>query len=93
MVQIFINDDITENLFLILYVIKNKEGVKMNYFYYEVEHFYKNGGPSWTITMQFPEEMRGEVESYFSNGRTIKETDSDWELGQQWEQQYFYKKG
>ena len=43
--------------------------------------------------MQFPEEMREEVESYFSNGRTIKETDSDWELGQQWEQQYFYKKG
>lgn len=93
MIQIFINDDITEKLFLILNVIKNKEGVKMNYFYYEVEHFYKDGGPSWTITMQFPEEMRGEVESYFSNGRTIKETDSDWELGQQWEQQYFYKKG
>ena len=58
----------------------------MGSFFYEVEHFYKNGGPSWTITM-------GEVEKYFSNGRTIKETDSDWELGQQWEQQYFYKKG
>ncbi len=25
--------------------------------------------------MQFPEEMRGEVEKYFSNGRTIKETE------------------
>ncbi len=33
------------------------------------------------------EEMRGEAE-YFSNGRTIKETDSDWQLGEQWEQQY-----
>lgn len=62
MIQIFINDDITEKLFLILNVIKNKEGVKMNYFFYEVEHFYKDGGPSWTVTMQFPEEMRGEVE-------------------------------
>lgn len=89
-------DDITKKLFLILVLKrKNYKGVKnfMGSFFYEVEHFYKNGGPSWTITMQFPEEMRGEVESYFSNGRTIKETDSDWELGQQWEQQYFYKKG
>jgi hypothetical protein len=56
-----------------------------------VEHFYKDGGPSWTVTMHFPEEMRERL-SYSSNGRTIKETDSDWELGQQWEQQYFYKK-
>ncbi len=23
-------------------------------FYYEVEHFYKNGGPSWTVTINFP---------------------------------------
>ncbi len=35
----------------------------------------KDGGSVMTVTMQFPEEMRGEVESYFSNVRTIKETD------------------
>ncbi len=30
----------------------------------------------------FPEE-RGVVEKHFSNGRTTKETDSDWQLGEQ----------
>ncbi len=34
--------------------------------------------------MQFPEEMRGEVEKHFSNGRTIKETDLIKQLGEQW---------
>ncbi len=48
------NDDITEKLFLILNVIKNKEGVKMNYFFYEVEHFYKDGGPSGSTQCNFP---------------------------------------
>ncbi len=38
--------------------------------YFVVETFLQNGGPSWTVPMQFPEEMRGEVE-YFSNGRTV----------------------
>ncbi len=38
-----------------------------------------------------PEEMRERLR-VISNGRTIKETDSDWELGHG-EQQYFYKKG
>ncbi len=42
--------------------------------------------------MQFPEEMRGEVIISQVRGRTIKETDSDWQLGEQWEQQYFIVK-
>ncbi len=59
----------------------------MSYFYYEVEHF--KCGPSRSfLSHVLPEEM-GEVEKYFSNGRTIKETDSDWQL-EQWEQ-YFYR--
>ncbi len=49
----------------------------MSYFYYEAEHFYKtvvrHDGHHNAISF---EEMRGEAEKYFSNGRTIKETDS-----------------
>ncbi len=71
-------------------MIKNKEADEL--FFYEVEHFYKDGGPSCNCHNAASQLMRREVESYFSNGQKfIKETDSDWELGQQWEQQYFYK--
>ncbi len=45
-----------------------------NSYFIVVEHFYKNGGPSWTVTMQFPEEMRGEVEVFSQMVKTIKET-------------------
>ncbi len=48
-------------------------------FYYEVEHFYKNSGPSWTVTMQAPE--RDEGGSWLLKWSNNKETDSDWQLG------------
>ncbi len=52
----------------------------MSYFDYS-EHFYKNSGPSWTVCPISRDER--EKLKYFSNGRTIKETDSDWQLGEQ----------
>ena len=56
-----------------------------------VDHFYKNGGNGWTVTLEFPDEMMEEVQNYYGNGRVIKETDPDWNKGEIWEQQY--KKG
>ncbi len=52
--------------------------------FYEVEHLQR-----WSVMdchNAISRRNEGRRESYFSNGRTIKETDSDWELGQQWEQ-------
>ncbi len=58
-----------------------------------MEHFYKDGGPSWTVTMQFPEENEGRGwELFLKMAVPIKETDLDWELGNNGEQQYFYKR-
>ncbi len=55
----------------------------MSYFYYEVEHFYKNGGPVMDgHNAHFPKEMRGEVESISQMVEQLK-TDSDWQLGEQ----------
>ncbi len=36
--------------------------------------------------------MRERLRVIFKWSKFIKETDSDWELGQQWEQQYFLQK-
>ncbi len=54
--------------------------------FYEVEHFYKDEKRSvMDCHNAISRRNEGRGSSYFSNGRTIKETDSDWELGQQWE--------
>ncbi len=37
----------------------------------KLEHFDKDGGQMWTVTMQFPKEI-GRIE-LFSNDRTIKD--------------------
>ncbi len=46
--------------------------------------FLQNGGPSGCHNV-----LKRWEKKYFSNGRTIKETDLDWQLGERWEQQYF----
>ncbi len=54
-------------------------------------NYHKDDGPSWTVTIHFPKEMR-EVKGLFLKWPYIKETDSDWGIRATMEQQYFYKK-
>ncbi len=48
-----------------------------------------------TVTMHnFPKKMRGEAESYFSNGqKLLKRLDSTWELGNNGKRTIFLQKG
>ncbi len=52
-------------------------------FIMRVEHFYKNGGPSWTVwKCNFPKKGEGEVEGISQMVNLVK-TDSDRQLGEQ----------
>ncbi len=60
-------------------------------YYYEVEHFYKNGGPSWTVTMQFPRRQGIKAALLLKWSNNLKLHDPI-KISEQWEQQYFYSK-
>ncbi len=60
-------------------------------FYCKSKNISKNGGPSWTVC-DF-RRMRERVEVFLKWSMTSKDRFQDWQLGEQWEQQYFYSKG
>jgi len=71
----------------------NKENIMKSYFEYTVRNFQEYGPRQYLVTMRFPKSMEKEVLDYFENGqRVIYENDSDWEIGQNWQREYFYSR-
>jgi hypothetical protein len=64
-----------------------------NYFEYTVKHFQEFGPHQYLITMRFPRSMEKEVRDFYQDGqRLIYDDDSDWEIAEEWERQYFYRR-
>lgn len=64
-----------------------------NYFEYTVKHFQEFGPHQYLVILRFPKSMEQEVKDFYQNGqRLIYDDESDWEIAEEWERQYFYRR-
>ncbi len=59
-----------------------------NYFEYGLL-FPRVGPHQYLITMRFPKSMEKEVRGFYQDGQGYFDDDSDWEIAEEWERQYF----